>query len=115
MKVRLRKVTLQGRWPSKTVTLNDRFHCTIFVEQNSQQNDTKDLENRVIVLEFEMDIVQGDVTILYDDVEELQNQDSLTDLRLTTVEENDVVFEERLSSLEDTVNGKLERNYLTCV
>ena len=34
-----------------------------------------------------MDIVQGDVTILYDDVEELQNQDALTDLRLTTVEE----------------------------
>ena len=34
-----------------------------------------------------MDIVQGDVIILYDDVVELQNQDALTDLRLTTIEE----------------------------
>ena len=34
-----------------------------------------------------MDIVQSDVIILYDDVEELRNQDALTDLRLTTVEE----------------------------
>ena len=39
------------------------------------------------VLEFEMDIVQGDVIILYDDVVELQNQDALTNLRLTTIEE----------------------------
>ena len=34
-----------------------------------------------------MDIVQGDVIILYDDVVELQNQDALTNLRLTTIEE----------------------------
>ena len=26
MKVRLHKVALQGRWPSKTVTVNDRFN-----------------------------------------------------------------------------------------
>ena len=55
--------------------------------QASARNDTEDLENRVFVLEFEMDIVQSDVIILYDDVEELRNQDSLTDLRLTTIEE----------------------------
>ena len=33
-----------------------------------------------------MDNVQDDVVILYDDVIELINQDSLTDLRLVTVE-----------------------------
>ena len=55
--------------------------------QPSTRNDTEDLENRVFVLEFEMDIVQSDMIILYDDVGELRNQDSLTDLRLTTIEE----------------------------
>ena len=52
------------------------------------QNDTEDLENRVLILELEMDNVQDDVLILYDDVIELRNQDSLTDLRLVTVEED---------------------------
>ena len=52
------------------------------------QNDTEDLENRVLILELEMDIVQAEVLILQDDVVELRNQDSLTDLRLTTIEEN---------------------------
>ena len=41
-----------------------------------------------MTLELEMDNVQDDVLILYDDVTELRNQDSLTDLRLVTVEED---------------------------
>ena len=41
----------------------------------------------MLILELEMDNVQDDVVILYDDVIELINQDSLTDLRLITVEE----------------------------
>ena len=52
------------------------------------QNDTEDLENRVLILELEMDTVEAEVLILQDDVVELRNQDSLTDLRLTTVEED---------------------------
>ena len=42
----------------------------------------------MLILELEMDNVQDDAIILYDDVVELRNQDSLTDLRLTTVEED---------------------------
>ena len=52
------------------------------------QNDTEELENRVLILELEMDTVQAEVLILLDDVIELRNQDSLTDLRLITVEED---------------------------
>ena len=85
-----------------------RNYCFTFVyqlEQNSQKNDTEDLENRVYVLEFEMDIVQGDVTILYDDVEELQNQDALTDLRLTTVEENVAIHQLDIEGTFHQLNG----------
>ena len=42
----------------------------------------------MLILELEMDTVQAEVLILLDDVVELRNQDSLTDLRLTTIEEN---------------------------
>ena len=42
----------------------------------------------MLILELEMDTVQAEVLILTDDVIELRNQDSLTDLRLITVEED---------------------------
>ena len=42
----------------------------------------------MLILELEMDTVQAEVVNLQDDVIELVNQDSLTDLRLITVEEN---------------------------
>ena len=42
----------------------------------------------MLILELEMDTVQAEVLILLDDVVELRNQDSLTDLRLTTAEED---------------------------
>ena len=42
----------------------------------------------MLILELEMDTVQAEVVNLQDDVVELRNQDSLTDLRLITAEED---------------------------
>ena len=65
-------------------TIQIKYHVLII----HLQNDSEDLENRVFVLELEMDTVQAEVVNLLDDVVELRSQDSLTDLRLITVEED---------------------------
>ena len=74
--------------PEGNPLLSDRIAPTPHGSVFKLQNDTEELETRVLILELEMDTVQAEVLILHDDILELRNQDSLTDLRLVIVEED---------------------------
>ena len=68
-------------------------------------NDTDALEERVVVLEAEMDIVQSTLVILQDEVGEVQDdvdvletEDSLFDQRL-------IIVEAEIADNEDAIDG----------
>ena len=63
-------------------------------------NDTDALEERVVILEAEMDIVQDEVGEVQDDVDLLETEDSLFDQRL-------VVVEAEIYSNENDIDGDI--------
>ena len=74
-----------------------------------QMNDTDALEERVVILEAEMDIVQSTLVILQDEVGEVQDdvdvletEDSLFDQRL-------ILVEAEIADNEDAIDGDIDR------
>ncbi len=73
--------------------------------QKLQLNDTSDLEARVTELEDDMAIVQTGITILGDDLEDLENSDALQDQRLNNIDTELNIIHVDISNNENNIHG----------
>ena len=60
----------------------------ILNKKTTSRNDIDELEDRVQILELEMDNVESSIDILESNIDILENQDSILELRLGDIEED---------------------------
>lgn len=73
--------------------------------QNPELNDTSDLETRVEELEDDVAILQTGITVLGDNIEDVENSNSLQDQRLNNIDNEINIILGDVSDNENNIHG----------